>query len=196
MSDGATVRKMRLISPQVDDGILLSRVAAGDLGALGTLYDRHQGALQRFAERATGRDATAEDIVHETFLTAMKSAASFDGRSSCRSWLIGIAARLIMHHGRSIVRLRQMLSRLAWQPVAQARTPDDELARHQSMDRLERALQSLPVAKRVAIVMVEIEEMSCEEAARQLGIPVGTVWTRLHHARRELRNALEGKEEA
>ncbi len=176
----------------LSDGELLARVAAGEYASLAPVYDRHHEAVARFVARALGGSHDVEDIVQETFLCAARKAASFDGRLGCRPWLLGIAARQILHVRRTFARLRGMLDRYR-QLDAPTPPPDphEGASLREEHWRLERAIGRLSESKRIVLLMAEIEEMSGEQISAALGIPVGTVWTRLHHARRELRHALE-----
>lgn len=163
------------------DTVALRRLAKGDVSALGEMYDRHAGALLRFASRASSPDE-AEDLVQATFVTVIKIASTYDGRSdSARAWLHGITARLIQERRRSVVRFARALLRL---PVEV--TPNMDGGDRCRFD-LERGLRRLSDAKRVVLVLAEVEGYTCEEIASMLEVPVGTVWTRLHHARKELR---------
>lgn len=167
-----------------NDIAALAAVARGDVGALGELYDRHARALLAFAARSVGaRDA--EDLVQITFLRAAKVAASFDGRSSgARAWLFGITARLVQERRRSFARLARALLRF---DVALPAAPTDE-----ARTDLRRGLARLTESKRVVLLLAEVEGFTCEEIATMLEVPIGTVWTRLHHARREMRAFYEG----
>jgi RNA polymerase sigma-70 factor (ECF subfamily) len=155
------------------------------VGALGEVYDRHAVALLRFAARAASQHE-AEDLVQATFVRVVQIAARYDGRSSsARSWLIGITARLIQERRRSLTRFSRALTRLA--EIAEI-SPHGALTNDSARTDLERGLATLSEAKRLVVVLAEIEEYTCEEIARMLEVPVGTVWTRLHHARKELRS--------
>ncbi len=173
--------------PRVSDTELMRRLAAGEIGALGELYDRYHEPLRRFVARATADAEDVDDLVHSTFLEAAKSAARYDGRALCRPWLIGIAAQLLRRRHRALGRLLAVLSALSSRRSA---TQDPQPAL-QARGDIERALGAISEAKRVAFLMAELEGLSCPEIAAALGVPVGTVWTRLHAARRELRRALE-----
>ena len=179
-----SARALQLVpapSAPAADTTALQRVASGDLSALGEIYDRHASAVLRFAARAAGPH-DAEDIVQQTFMKAARIAATYDGRSdTARSWLFGIAARLIQGRRRSLARFGRALARLA------ETTSRVTVAEHVPRSDLERGLESLSDAKRIVVVLAEVEGYTCEELARMLSIPVGTVWTRLHHARKELR---------
>jgi RNA polymerase sigma-70 factor, ECF subfamily len=177
------------------DAQLLAAVAEGDLAALGEIYDRHAADVWRAVRRALGDACDAEDVVHAAFVALPRLAASYDGRPSCRSWLCGIGVHLALRHRRSAFRFRRMLESLAHTVVRRAttETPSPELAAShgETLVTLERALEALSHKKRAVFVLVEMEGLSAEEAARALGIPAATARTRLFHARRELQEALE-----
>ena len=82
--------KADLAARSASDADLLAHIADGDPGALGTLYQRHRADLRAFVLRATAYHDDAEDLRHDTFLIAARIAARFDGRESCRPWLVGI----------------------------------------------------------------------------------------------------------
>lgn len=176
------------------DAVLLARLAHGEVGALGELYDRHQHAVRRFIARATSNAEDVDDLVHGVFLTAAKSATRYDGRDDCRPWLMGIAVRLLQQRRRAASRFLVIVAALG------ALLPGSFDLRHRLAAKtdLERALSQLSEPKRVALLLTEVEGLSCPEVAELLGVPVGTVWTRLHAARRELRQMLgpsaEGEE--
>ena len=170
------------------DTALLSRVAQGDNGALGELYDRHRAPVRRFIARATSDAADVDDLLHATFLAAGQSAGRYDGRASCRPWLVGIAAQHIKRRHRALARFVAVVASLG-----RARAADPRTALEARPD-VERALRGLSEAKRVTFLMAELEGLSCPEIAAALEIPIGTVWTRLHTARRELRQTLASGE--
>ena len=168
----------------------MQRLAVGEIGALGELYDRYQEPVRRFVARATSDAEDVDDLVQATFLAAAKSAGQYDGRPCCRPWLIGIAVQLLRRRRQAFGRLRAVLASLSG---ARASSVDPRSALQAHCD-VERALLRISEIKRVCFLMVEVERLSCAEAAAILGVPIGTVWTRLHAARRELRRALEGSE--
>jgi RNA polymerase sigma factor (sigma-70 family) len=174
------------------DAELVRRLAEGDLSPLGVLYDRHHEGVRQFVTRATGSGADADDITHEAFLTLGKIAGRYDGRASARPFLLGIAAQLVRRRKRGIGRFAQALSSLAdtFMGSPGARTPEEAASTSEDMRRFDEALGRLTEEKRLAFLLVEREGLPGEEVARMLGIPVNTVWTRLHHARSDLRKAL------
>jgi len=173
------------------DPELIRRLANGELDALGALYDRYQAPLRRFIARSSGNSADVDDLLHATFLAAVSSAARYDGRASCRPWLVGIAAQLLRRRRQTFGRLLAMLSILKG-TTQTSRDPRPEL---QARTDVARALAGLSAAKRMTLLMAEVEGMSCSEIASALEVPIGTVWTRLHAARRELRQTLRGADE-
>jgi RNA polymerase sigma factor (sigma-70 family) len=178
--------------PQTPDPDILRQLAGGEIGALGELYDRYQEPIRRFVARATCDAEDVDDLVHATFLAAATSAGRYDGRPSCRPWLIGIAAQLLRRRRQSFGRFLAVLASLRG-VQATAADPRPTL---QARSDVERALVRISAAKRITLLMAEVEGLSCAEIAAALGVPIGTVWTRLHAARRELRRALEEGEES
>jgi RNA polymerase sigma-70 factor (ECF subfamily) len=168
----------------------MCRLVAGDTGALGELYDRYSHSVRGFLARATADAEDVDDLVHATFLGAAKSAARYDGRDSCRPWLIGIAAQLLRRRRR---RVGQVFALLASFGSRQAVSADPRPVLQARTD-VARALLTISEAKRITFLMAEVEGLTCAEIASALQIPIGTVWTRLHVARQELRQALEANE--
>jgi RNA polymerase sigma-70 factor, ECF subfamily len=180
-----TLEVLQLRAPPVTDALLLGRIAEGGLGALGELYDRHAPALLTFVRRTASRP-DAEDIVQATFLRVISLAAGYDTScSSAKPWLFGIAVRITRERRRAVSRLVSFLAELGSRPP-----PPSRQAEGARVD-VENALARLSEAKRSVFLLAEVEGFSCQEVASILGVPVGTVWTRLHHARIELRRHFE-----
>jgi RNA polymerase sigma-70 factor (ECF subfamily) len=175
--------------PADPDAALLSAVAKGDLHALGALYDRYHRDVHAFAARLTrGGDSDLDDIVQETFVQVRRAAAGFSGRAAVRTWLLGIAANLIRAQIRREARRRSWLHRLRGDELAPVAAVRAECSRE--LSELARAIAELPYRLRVAFVLCAVEEVPAEQAARVLGVPVGTVWRRVHQARKQLQRAL------
>ena len=130
------------------------------------------------------------DLVQTTFLQVLRAARRFESDISVRGWLLGIASMMARRHRRSLGRLAKRVRTWATIPRAPQLTPDDALVQRHAGLRLGRALAALSPKKREAFVLVTLEGMSGEEAAAALGVPINTIWTRLHHARRELRERI------
>jgi RNA polymerase sigma factor (sigma-70 family) len=130
--------------------------------------------------------------VHDVFLTASRVAGTYDDRSGSRPFLLGIAANLVRSRRQKQARWRVALASLEGALTgAFRRTPEDGASATQELRILDAGLARLSEEKRLVLVMIEMEDLSGEEVARALGIPVATVWTRLHYARAELREHMK-----
>jgi RNA polymerase sigma-70 factor (ECF subfamily) len=173
----------------------MAQLGQGDLSPLGVLYDRHSANVRHFVTRVTGSASDADDVVHETFLTLRTIADKYDGRASARPFLMGIAAQLVRRRRRGLARIAHALQAFAGAVSERhPRSPEETASAAEEMNRFERALAALSEEKRITFLLVEREGLSGEEVARALSIPVNTVWTRLHHARAELRRAISSGE--
>lgn len=185
---------MQLPNSETSDQDLILIVAEGDIEALGMLFDRHEGALRRYLGRMGIAADHIDDLVQATFMEVVSASARFDAHYSARSWLFGIATILVRRYRRSMARVAARLAVLGKaEPVAAPSPSPAEVFEHdQIVLQLERAVERLSVRKREVFLLITCEGLSGEEAAQALRIPVKTVWTRLHYARRELLAALEG----
>lgn len=190
MSARKPIRHAASPADSASDPDILRRLAGGEMNALGELYDRYHEAVRRFVARATSNADDVDDLVHATFLEAAKSSSRYDGRPSCRPWLVGIAAQLLRRRRQSFGRLLAVLSSLRGMRA----TATDPRAALQARTEVGQSLARLSEVKRVTLLLAEVEGLSCAEIAEALGIPIGTVWTRLHAARREIRRTLEDDE--
>jgi RNA polymerase sigma-70 factor (ECF subfamily) len=172
---------------------LVDRLRAGDRDAVEETYLAHHATIRSFARRLVGDRATAEDMVHETFLALPRAIRRFRGKGTLRSFLIGVAINHARRHVRSAARRRRAVERMASRDELAPRAIDasEELARKQLADRLWAALDQLSIDQRIAFVLCEAEQRTSVEVAAIVGVPEGTVRTRLYHAKRKLRAALE-----
>ena len=169
------------------DDELLAAIAIGDLGALGELYDRYAKDVWRATQRILGGSGDAEDVVHTVFVKLPQIAGSYDGRSNARPWLVGIAAHIAWRQRRGAGRFVRMLESFASTASSSVDlNPEREASAREDIAQFERALAALSSSKRVVFILVELEGLTSEEVGRALGLPAGTVRTRLLHARREL----------
>lgn len=169
----------------------VERLRAGEPAAVGELYDRHHQAVRAFACRLLGDETAAEDLVQEVFVSVPRAMRRYEGRASFQTFLISIAVNHARHFVRAASRRRAALQRFAEQPSASQPPPDEQVRRQELAQALNRALDTLPVDQRVAFVLCEVEERTSREAASIVGVPEATVRTRLFHARKKLRAALE-----
>ncbi|GAA2209567.1 RNA polymerase sigma factor [Nonomuraea monospora] len=174
-----------------------SEIIAGSLDdpeRFSTLFDRYSGLLYRYISFRLGPEL-AEDLVGETFLIAFRRRDAYDvAYRDARPWLLGIATNLITGHRRTEVSRYRAMERQG--PAAAVEGPEEaitrELAAQGTRTALLSALALLPRGDRDVLLLVAWSDMSYEEAARALGIPVGTVKSRLNRARRKVRQALGG----
>jgi RNA polymerase sigma factor (sigma-70 family) len=175
------------------DAELWERVVSGEPQAFERLFDRHTKAIFRFCVRRTGDRSAAEDLMSTTFLHAWRRRADMQcGTEGLLPWLYGIAANLVRRHLRGVDRRRAGMARV---PAPRAEPdPSDEIADRldgeSRADRALEALRSLPESDQELFVLCVWEELSYQQAAAALGIPVGTVRSRLSRARSRLRLAL------
>ncbi len=185
------LRKPSTSGETASDAATLLALSKGDMGALGLIYDRYSGVVYEFVRRATNGAHDVDDLVQATFLTAAKTATSHDGKQNCRPWLVGIAARILYRRQRGLLRWARALRELTFRDAGRFSDPHQELSARDEVQRLALALAQLSERKRVVLLLAEGEEQTSEDIAKALQVPVGTVWTRLHHARRDLRRLLE-----
>jgi RNA polymerase sigma factor (sigma-70 family) len=158
------------------------------------LFRRHAPHIQRYAVRRLGQDA-ADDIVAETFLLAFRQRDSYDQtRTDARPWLYGIATNLIGRHRRAETRLYRALARTGADPVMEPFTDrvDDRVSASMASRRLAAGLARLPEELRDTLLLVTWGDLSYEEAATALKVPIGTVRSRMSRARSKLRRTLGG----
>jgi len=177
--------------PAGSDAELIARGVAGNISALGVLYDRYHEDVRRFALRRTFCSADADDIVHDVFLDVAKVGATYDGRASALPFLLGIATQVIRSRASKRARISRLLALFA-ETVSRVvhRTPEDAAGDAREIEHLERIVDRLSEEKRIVLLMIAREGLSGEDVAASLGIPVATVWTRLHYARADVRRAL------
>lgn len=158
--------------------------------AFGTIFDRHATVLHRYFVRRLGPDE-AESMVGEVFRIAFEKRHTYDLlRPTARPWLYGIATNVLAKHRRTEARRIRAVARLAAQRLPPIDLADRVSATADATDlwpRVADAVTSLPESERDALVLHVWEGLSYEEVADALGVPVGTVRSRLHRARTRLR---------
>jgi RNA polymerase sigma-70 factor, ECF subfamily len=177
-----------------DEEPLLQRLREGERTAFETVVSRHYSAVWRQQYFLCGDADLAADLTQETFIEAWRSLAGFKGRSTLRTWLYTIAAR---------VWRRKVLSRCQpkWEPLPDtlvSELPEPEAAALHLVqeETIARALQKLPADLRAVLVLHYRQEMTHSEIADALSLPLGTVKTRLYEGLRRLRKMLTVPQEA
>jgi RNA polymerase sigma-70 factor, ECF subfamily len=182
-------------APALDERQITRRIAAGDREALSDLYACYQRVLFNYLLQLTPDYGLAEEILQDTLVAVWKSAHRFEGRSSLQTWLIGIARR----QAHNTLRQRKL-------PVADESEMEDLVASEPepeaftlasiARDELAEAFQQLAPLHREVLVLIFVYELSYQETAALLDVPVGTVKSRICNARRALRYVLDAREEA
>ncbi len=176
---------------------LRSRVRAGDHDAFGELFDAYARSVYNHAYRLTGEWAVAEDIVSLTFLEAWRLRAKVDDEGgSLRPWLLGVATNVTRNTRRAARRHAAAVARLP--PPEAAEDFADELASRiddaEQLALVRTALATLRRAEREVLALCVWSGLDYAAAARALGVPVGTVRSRLSRARTKLAKAVEPPE--
>ncbi|MET8141452.1 RNA polymerase sigma factor [Sphaerisporangium sp. NPDC005288] len=159
------------------------------------VFDRHADEMFRYAARRLGAEL-AEDVVAETFLVAFRQRARYDlARPDARPWLYGITTNVASQHRRAERRRTRAAARVAAdRPGTFDERSDERVAAQQLQPRLARALGALSARERDLLLLVAWADLSYEDVAEALGIPAGTVRSRLHRVRVKLRRALGGSD--
>jgi RNA polymerase sigma-70 factor, ECF subfamily len=183
------------------DEVLVEGVARGSAAAFETLLERYRDRVFQFVlwQLDRGRDQ-AEELTQEIFYQVYLSAPRFRNRSRFRTWLYSLARNVCRYHERKHRResgsLRWGEAETAPEPAGDAPDALERLTAAEAQAQVRRAVASLPRLQRAVLVLRDWEELSYQEIARVLQIPVGTVRSRLHNARSALADALAKDREA
>ncbi|RFU37249.1 RNA polymerase sigma factor [Actinomadura logoneensis] len=158
------------------------------------LYDRHAVDIHRYIAGRLGQEH-ADDLTADVFLVAYRKRADFDpARGTVRPWLFGIATKAVTRHRRSESRRLKALGRLNAERATDG--PEDRVAARvaaqQAGPELARAIRGLARADRDVLFLTALAGLSYQEVAEALGVPSGTVGSRLNRAKREIRRVLGG----
>lgn len=174
------------------DAELAHRAADGDRHAAGLLIERHQLMVRHFLRRLTGCDATADDLAQETFVRMLRYAHRYDDRYAMRTWLLTIARRLCINHGRTIGRTvtgphTPDLTSAEPDPADRAAQAEDG---HRLRASLHQAMQQLTHSQREAVLLFHQQGLSIHDTAEVMDLPANTVKSHLHRGRAALRRLL------
>jgi RNA polymerase sigma factor (sigma-70 family) len=175
----------------LDDAAVIAQ-SLGDADRFGVLYDRYAPALYRFTSRRIG-PGPAEDVVAETFLAAFRGRPRYDlARPDARPWLFGILTREISRRRRDEATRYRMLATIGPEPPAHGHEDRvmDVVTAGAARMRLAAALAGLADRDRDVLLLIAWADLSYSEVAEALGLPVGTIRSRLHRARVQVRAAL------
>jgi RNA polymerase sigma-70 factor, ECF subfamily len=174
----------------LEDAAIVHAMARGDSTALALLYDRYSGSMLALAQRIVGRGAEAEDVIHDVFLEAWRHAADYDTtRGSVKSWLL-LRTRSRSLDVQKSARVSKQASSLddAW--LAELGDPTRDTTAGADQARIRQVLVALPPDQREVLLLGYFEGLSSSEIAERVGVPVGTVKSRVAAALSALRSAL------
>jgi len=175
-------------SPSTD--ALIERCLAGDQTAWNDIVRQHWRKVFNLAYKFVGRHDEAEDLTQDIFLKIFKALHTFDRRANFQTWLISISRNLCIDHYRSVRKERETMARdvdaSSLAPVARERGPYGQLEQADLRRLILKALDELPAALAEAVKMRDLQEYSYQEIADQLGLPEGTVKSRINRGRLEL----------
>ncbi|GIE28614.1 DNA-directed RNA polymerase sigma-70 factor [Actinoplanes italicus] len=175
------------------DEALLRSIAAGDAAALSRLYERHGRVLFGYLHRLAGDRMTAEEILQDTMLAVWRTAGAFEGRAKATTWLFGVARRQAHNRLRGRSAPAPAAPDLSDQPDHGA-GPEELAIAAAGGTPVAAAIDRLPEHHRDVIALVFVAGLPLAEVAEVLGVPVGTVKSRLHHARAAVAAALTAQE--
>jgi RNA polymerase sigma-70 factor (ECF subfamily) len=156
-----------------------------------TIYREHGRFVWLSLQRLGIQAADLDDIAQDVFMIVHRRLDTFDGRARISTWLFGICMRVAANYRRRRRWTREVLAGgFEDERPAALVGADEVLARREQREIAERALNRLEVAKRATFVMFELESLTCNEIAELMSVPVGTVYSRLHSARRQLEKSL------
>lgn len=182
--------------------VLVDYARAGDREAFQAIMKRCNQRLFRIARAVVRDEAEAEDVLQEAYTRAFSAIATFRGEAGIATWL----TRIVLNEAHGRLRRRKLTVDLDQLETAQVNAqvlnfpgmtksedPEADAARAQIRRILEQAVDALPEPFRLVFILREVEELSAEETASHLNLRVETVKTRLHRARRRLRDALDAQ---
>jgi len=179
-------------SPESDATII--EASHGDPERFASIFDRYFSEMHRYLARRVGGEA-ADDLAAEVFLAAFSQRHRYDAARECaRPWLYGIATNLVGAHRRQEARYLRALARADGQPRWQGEEERaaDRISAAAARPALTAALTALAPGDRDVLLLVALADLGYPEVAQALGIPYGTVCSRLNRARRQLRTSLGG----
>jgi RNA polymerase sigma-70 factor, ECF subfamily len=169
---------------------LIQRCLQGDQTAWDAIVRMYWRKVFNVAYKFVGKHEEAEDLAQEIFLKIFKSLDTFDRRANFQTWLVSVSRNLCIDHYRSVRKERQTIDRAVdASELTPASTDPGPMAALEQRDRLtllRDALAALPDALRTAVLMRDIHELSYQEIADRLGLPEGTVKSRINRGRAEL----------
>jgi len=171
----------------------ITKARDGDQKAFGRLVEHFQNRILSVVYGIVGTRHDAEDIAQDTFIKAYQSIGGLKTEAAFYSWLVRIAINTSLSYKKSDHESQMVPLDAIEEPVYQGEPPDAYMEKQAGVERLNVLLAELSPEHRAVLVLREIEELSYEDIAAVLGIPLGTVKSRINHAREKLRLAVKEK---
>ncbi|MGE5815151.1 MAG: RNA polymerase sigma factor [Acidobacteriota bacterium] len=169
---------------------LIQECLNGNQAAWEAIVRQHWRKVFNVAYKFVGKHDEAEDLTQDIFLKIFKALDSFDRRANFQTWIISIARNLCIDHYRSVRKERETIAREVdageLSPASTDASPLRQLEQSDLREMLRQALDQLPLTLKTAVVMRDLHELSYQEIAERLGLPEGTVKSRINRGRIEL----------
>ena len=179
-----------LPEPPAEIDKLIKRCLNGDQLAWDAIVRQYRRKVFNVAYKFVGRQEEAEDLTQDIFLKVFKSLGTFDRRANFQTWLISVSRNLCIDHYRSVRHERQAIDHTVdpneLTPASHEPGPVAAIEQQDRVELLREALAALSASLRTAVVMRDIQELSYQEIADKLGLPEGTVKSRINRGRSEL----------
>ena len=174
-----------------NDHELIVQLQRGDLEALGLLYDRYRQMVFRTALAITGDSDAASDLLQDVFLRLYRFVHRIDLQRPLEPWLYRMTANLSYTWVKSNHRwLHPLEGLLEWLSGSNKDNPNELIEQHDDWDYIQKAVSALPLPQRIVVVLYYLNDLSLQEIAEILDVPVGTVKSRLHYGRQALKKSL------
>jgi RNA polymerase sigma-70 factor (ECF subfamily) len=183
--------------PTLTDDDLFLMYREGQADAFDCLFDRHYLSVYNFARTMLHEAGAAEEILQETFLAAARAAHAYESRGTFRTWLLRIARNRCLNKLEAQRVRREILAEdqdgLVLQYPSREPTPPQRVLADEQTDLVRRAMLALPDRQREAIALYAFEQMTYQQIADVLALPINTVKTLIHRARASLSESLNGR---
>lgn len=180
------------MAQQVRDRHLVIRLQEGDLDALGALYDRHRQLVYRTALGITADEEAAADLLQDVFLRLFRYSRRIDPDRPLEPWLYRVTTNLGCTYVKRQTVFRRLLREMGEWLVRERRPSVAHLAEsNEAWQAVREAVAALPLAQRVVVILYYVNDLSVQSISEIVGVPAGTVKSRLHYGRRQLKAALE-----
>ncbi|NLE01100.1 MAG: RNA polymerase sigma factor [Fibrobacter sp.] len=172
-----------------EEKTLLEQAAAGSKSAFSKLFFIHKEMVYRVVYRLLRSSDDVEDAVQQTFIEMYRSLPGYEGKSKFTTWLYRIAVNVSIQHLRK--RKNGSFADIDPEILPVNGETKDSIENQELQNQISQALNSLPDKKRIVVVLHDIEERTMEEISEIIGVPLGTIKSRLFHGREEMRKKLQ-----